>query len=335
MGLVSFIVNAADESLATIAQSQFSAIASGLGTSIMLMSTLAVILLFVNMALQIRPMDGATLFPILIKIGLINAFAVNWVHFNFVSGLIISGIDNVAGAIIGSMSGETGAGATYFAARFDQLNNDLADYANQIGANMNWMAGAMMSVLLTVLLAILGGAAALILVLSKMVITLLIGIAPVMIALTLFRATQDYFNRWLSALIGWSLYPIVIAGVFSIIFGLLRLLQGAVGETGNVTNIGSAIPFLAMIFLSLVLISFIPGIARTLSGDLNSGLAGSAVGAIGRRAYSARSFPSRGTPANRNEQAAQPRSLPPAPSQNNGAKTLARKERSERLRHRK
>ncbi|MEH6737038.1 MAG: type IV secretion system protein [Sulfitobacter sp.] len=51
------------------------------------------------------------------------------------------------------------------------------------------------------------------LVLSKMVVTLLVGIAPVMITLTLFKITQDYFNRWLSALIAWSLYPIVIAGV--------------------------------------------------------------------------------------------------------------------------
>lgn len=71
--------------------------------------------------------------------------------------------------------------------------NRQTDYANQIGANMNWMAGAMMSVLLTVLVAVLSGAAALMLVLSKMVVTLLVGIPPVMITLTLFRITQDYF----------------------------------------------------------------------------------------------------------------------------------------------
>jgi type IV secretion system protein VirB6 len=150
---------------------------------------------------------------------------------------------------------------------------------------MNWMAGAMMSVLMTVLVAVLSGAAALMLVLSKMVVTLLIEIAPLMITLTLFKVTQDYFNRWLSALIAWSIYPIVIAGVFSVIFGLLNMLQVAVGSADEVTTIGTAIPFLAMILLSLVLIYFIPAIVRTLSGDTNSGLAGSVVGGIGRRAY--------------------------------------------------
>ncbi|WP_299413539.1 type IV secretion system protein [uncultured Sulfitobacter sp.] len=285
MGIVSFIVDSANDSLSRIAESQFGLIASSMGTTVVLMSSLAIVLLFANMALQIKPMDGTDLFPVLIKIGLINAFAFDWVHFNYVSGQIVAGLDNIAGLIIGSITGETGSGAVFFAARFDQLTNELTDYANQIGANMNWMAGAMMSVLMTVLVAVLSGAAALMLVLSKMVVTLLVGIAPVMITLTLFRLTQDYFNRWLSALIAWSMYPIVIAGVFSIIFGLLNMLQVVVGGADEVTTIGTAIPFLAMILLSLVLIYFIPVIVRTLSGDINSGLAGSVVGGIGRRAY--------------------------------------------------
>lgn len=282
MGIVSFIVDSANDSLSSIAESQFGLIASSMGTTVILMSSLALVLLFANMALQIKPMDGADLFPVLIKIGLINALAFDWVHFNYISGQIVAGLDNIAGLIIGSITGETGSGAVFFAERFDELTAELTDYANQIGANMNWMAGAMMSVLMTVL----SGAAALMLVLSKMVVTLLIGIAPVMITLTLFKVTQDYFNRWLSALIAWSLYPIVIAGVFSVIFGLLNMLQVAVGGADEVTTIGTAIPFLAMILLSLVLIYFIPVIVRTLSGDINSGLAASVVGSIGHRAYS-------------------------------------------------
>ena len=195
-----------------------------------------------------------------------------------------------------------------------------------------------MSVLMTVLVAVLSGAAALMLVLSKMVVTLLVGITPVMITLTLFRVTQDYFNRWLSALIAWSLYPIVIAGVFSVIFGLLNMMQVAVGGADEVTTIGTAIPFLAMILLSLVLIYFIPVIVRTLSGDINSGLAGSIVGGIGRRAYSIASptthslgyLPTETIPL----QAANHTRESSLQSRNDGAATRIRRisERSERLR---
>jgi type IV secretion system protein VirB6 len=82
MGIVSFIVDSANDNLSSIAESQFGLIASSVGSTVVLMSTLGIVLLFANMALQIKPMDGADLFPVLIKIGLINAFAFDWVHFN-------------------------------------------------------------------------------------------------------------------------------------------------------------------------------------------------------------------------------------------------------------
>ena len=284
MGMVQFFVNAADQGLDTIAESQFAAIASGMGSAILLMMTLAIIILFINMSLQIRPMHGADMFYLLIKIVLIQLFAFNWVQFNQLSGGIIDGIDNVAGLIIGSITGQTGSGPAYFAERFDQLTNDLAAYANQIGAQLNWMAGAMMSVLLVVLLSLLGGVAALIMVLAKMVVTLLLGLAPIMIALSLFKVSEDYFKRWLAALISWSLYPIVIAGVFSVIFGLIDLLQAELGDANDIISIGMALPFLMIVFLSFALVLFIPAIVRSLSGDINAGLAGSVVGAATRKA---------------------------------------------------
>ncbi len=160
MGIVTFLVDAADQGLDSVAESQFAAISSGIGTAIMLAATVAIVLLFINMAFQFRPMDGTELIPLLIKIGLINAFAFNWVNFNYVSSFITDGLDNIAGLLIGSITGDTGSGSAYFAERFDQLINELADYANEIGANLNWMAGAMMSVLLTALLSVVGGLAA-------------------------------------------------------------------------------------------------------------------------------------------------------------------------------
>jgi len=282
MGIVSFIVDAADQGLETVAASQFAAVAGGLGTAIVIAATFAMIMLFINIALQIKPMVASEVYPLLFKIALINAFAFNWVNFNYVSGQIFDGLDNVAGMLIGSITGDSGSGAGYFADRFDQMIDDLADYANEIGSNLNWMTGAVLSVVLTVLLSVLGGAAALVLVLAKMVVTLLIGIAPAMIMMSLFRITHDYFQRWLAALVSWSFYPVVIAGVFSVIFGLMRVMQSALGGAGNTTNIGAAIPFLALISLSLALIWFIPSIVRTLSGDINAGIAGSFSGGMGR-----------------------------------------------------
>ena len=343
MGMVQFIVDAADQGLDTIAESQFAAIASGMGSAILLMMTLAIILLFINMSLQILPMHGADMFYLLVKIVLIQLFAFNWVQFNQVSGGLIDGIDNVAGLIIGSITGETGSGPAFFAERFDQLTNDLAAYANQIGAQLNWMAGAMMSVLLVVLLSLLGGVAALIMVLAKMVATILLGLAPIMIALSLFKITEDYFKRWLAALVSWSLYPIVIAGVFSVIFGLIDLLQAELGDAADVSSIGMALPFLMTVFLSFALVLFIPLIVRTLSGDLNAGLAGSVVGAVSRQAYLGLGSSRRGSQMQPRTQPSMPNlnpananpSPPPRPNTGTGAsiaRIMARNERLDRSR---
>jgi type IV secretion system protein VirB6 len=89
------------------------------------------------MLLQTRPIGAADLFHIMIKIGLLNAFAFKWVNFNYVSGSIIAGLDNMVGVVIGSIAGETGSEAVFFAERFDQLIEGLSDYANQMDQQMN------------------------------------------------------------------------------------------------------------------------------------------------------------------------------------------------------
>lgn len=339
MGMVQFIVDAADQGLGTIAESQFAAIASGMGSAILLMMTLAIIFLFINMSLQIRPMNGADLFHLLVKIGLIQLFAFNWVQFNYVSSGISGGIDNVAGLIIGSITGETETSSAFFAGRFDQLTNDLVAYANQIGSQLNWIAGGLMSVFMVSLLSLLGGVAALTMVLAKMVFTLLMGLAPIMIALSLFKVTEDYFKRWLAALVSWSIYPIVIAGVFSVVFGLVDLLQAELGAATDVTSIGMALPFLMIVFLSFALVLFIPAIVRTLSGDINAGLAASVVGAASRQTLSGLGQPRRESdiqqltkaikdgnrPTNTNS------SPPPRPSTGTGARIARDMARNERL----
>ena len=93
---MSFIVDSANDNLSKIAESQFFLIGSSIGKTIVLMSSLAIVLLFANMEMQIKPMDGADLVPVLIKIGFINAFAFGWVHFNYISSQIVAGLDNNA-----------------------------------------------------------------------------------------------------------------------------------------------------------------------------------------------------------------------------------------------
>lgn len=219
MSVVTYFVETAEGYLNTAAETQFGAVAATVGTMLVLGTTLVVILVFINTIYQYRAMDGRTAFWLAVKIGLIGAFATNWVQFNILAAAILNGIDSTAGSLVASVGGGSPGPSGTFAEEFDDLIAALGDYLNAAGSELNWMAGALLDTLGVLLLSILGGLAAFIVVASRLMIALLIGIAPIMIFLTLFEVTKDYFARWLSALISFAMYPIVVAGVFATITG--------------------------------------------------------------------------------------------------------------------
>ena len=279
MSVVTYFVETSQGYLDTAAETQFGAVAATVGTILMLGTTLVVILVCVNMIFQYRAMDGRTAFWLAVKIGLIGIFATNWVQFNALSSAILSGIDSIAGSLVASVGGGTPGPSGTFAEEFDRLIAELGAYLNAAGSELNWMAGALLDILGVLMLSILGGLAAFVLVASRLMIALLIGIAPIMIFLTLFEVTKDYFSRWLSALISFAIYPIVVAGVFATITGVASALIGELGDPEGATNIGALIPFFMMILMAKGFIIATPFIVRAISGNimmpaLSAGLGG-------------------------------------------------------------
>ncbi|WP_299048685.1 type IV secretion system protein [uncultured Tateyamaria sp.] len=279
MSVVTYFVETSQGYLDSAAETQFGAVAATVGTLLVLGTTLAVLFVFINMIYQYRAMDGRTAFWLAVKVGLIGIFATNWVQFNALSGAILNGIDSIAGSLVASVGGGTPGPSGTFAEEFDRLIEELGEYLNAAGSELNWMAGALLDVLGVLLLSILGGLAAFILVASRLMIALLIGIAPVMIFLTLFDVTKDYFARWLSALISFALYPIVVAGVFATITGVSSALIGELGDPEGASNIGALIPFFMMVLMAKGFIIATPFIVRAISGNimmpaLSGGLSG-------------------------------------------------------------
>lgn len=280
MSVVTFFVETADSFLEEAAESQFGAIAATVGTVIALSATLIVILIFINMAFQVRSVDGRTSFWLAVKIGLVALFATNWAQFNYLADGILNGIDSIAGSLVASVGGGAPGPSGTYAEEFDQLINRMGEYLNAIGENLNWMAGALIDTLGMFLLSVLGAIAAWLVMMSRMLISILIGLAPIMIFLTLFDVTKDYFARWLSTLISFSMYPIIIAGVFSTIIGVASALIDRLGDPSGAANIGALLPFFMMILMGKGFILATPFIARSLSGNIvmpamNAGMGGS------------------------------------------------------------
>lgn len=268
MSVVTYFVETSQGYLDSAAETQFGAVAATVGTLLVLAATLVVILVCANMIYQYRAMDGRTAFWLAAKIGLIGVFATDWVEFNSLASAVLSGIDSIAGSLVASVGGGTPGPSGTFAEEFDRLIAELGDYLNAAGSELNWMAGAILDVLGVLLLSILGGLAAFILVASRLMIALLIGMAPIMIFLTLFEVTKDYFARWLSALISFSIYPVVVAGIFATITGVSSALIGELGDPETASNIGALIPFFMMVLMAKGFIVATPFIVRSISGNI-------------------------------------------------------------------
>lgn len=288
MSVVSYLVDTAQGFLDDAAETQFGAVAATVGTITTLGVTLVLILVAINMVFQYRAMDGRTAFWLGVKIALIGLFAQNWTQFNALASAILSGIDSIAGSLIAAVGGGAPGPSGTYAEEFDSMISDFGEYLNAAGEELNWMAGAILSNLGVFLLSLLGALAAFLMVASRLMIALLLGLAPIMIFLTLFDVTKDYFARWLTAVISFAMYPIIIAGIFSTITGISGSLLLELGNPEGAPNIGALLPFFMMVLMAKGFILATPFIVRAISGNimmpaLSGGLGGSY--AFGRAAF--------------------------------------------------
>lgn len=269
MAIVTWMVQASEGFLDGIAETTFGSLVGAAGTIGALLSALAIVLVAVNMTLQYRVMDARTSIMLIIKLGLVSIFAVDWSQFSTVADALESGIQTIAGEIIGAIGGSSSASTTDLAARFDEFLDYQQRISNTAIERMNWVGGGVWGVFSAFLLGLTAALSGAVLIFAKIMLTLYVGIAPVMIIMSIFPATSDYFKSWLSGLISYMMYPLVIASVFAVIFGMTDAIIARMSDPVAATSLGQLLPFIVMVILSIIGIILVPMIVRQLSGNIN------------------------------------------------------------------
>tara|TARA_R110002072_G_scaffold1308_6_gene10668 strand:+ start:1036 stop:2073 length:1038 start_codon:yes stop_codon:yes gene_type:complete len=296
MGFVEKIYTSVISVLDGVAEQQFGQVAAQLGSTGQILATIAVILMLINLGSQTVPMTQETVLVTCIKMVLIAGFLQNWSQFNSVANAVFDLFDGVSAALVNSVvsgSGDALSGPSSFAASFDDILARVADYANVTAGRLN-ILGSVINGIVWILMAIFSAVVALLMVGSRIVITLLIGLAPLAILCTMFSWSKDYFQRWLSAVVAFAFYPVVIAAVFATVLGLLGAVLDLVGDPEAITSIGQVTPVLGVLCLSVLLAGMVPMIVSTITGNIGLqdmvstriGRASSRIaGTAGRKAY--------------------------------------------------
>lgn len=261
MGIVSDWVDVAQGQLDGVAASMFGEVVSAAGTTISAMATLAIVFLGINLVMQYRPMSAGYVLATVIKLVVIVWIGLKWGQFNAIASAITSAMNSLGAVMLSGV----GAGGT-LAGAIDTLLSKIATAANAALEPLNWMTGAVLSVVIAVGLGLIGAIIALALIFASVVLTFYLGIAPIFIALSMFETTKDFFSRWMQGAISYALVPVVLGGVLG---GMVRIVQSYMntlssGDAG--ASIAGFIPFLSILGIMFFIIIMIPQIVSGLTG---------------------------------------------------------------------
>lgn len=267
--------------LDSLGQTQFESVASQIAGTAQVLSALVVVLVLINMALQVRPMEAGTSVWLIFKLALVALFMQSWADFNGVFGAIEEGFEAIGNALL---AGGLGAGetTTSFPRELDNLSENMGAYANVTAGRLN-ILGGMINALMFGAIAVFGALATLAMVASRVVLAVLVGLAPFAILATLTTQTKSYFETWLSGVIKVLMFPLILIGIFATILGMGNATIASI-DPDNIDTIGQITPVLTVLVLASFLVILSPLIVTLVAGDFALGAVTAVAGGALRRA---------------------------------------------------
>lgn len=208
----------------------------------------------------------------ILKALIIFQLATNWGTFTtFFYNVFTSGPDKLTAALLGGN------------APTKQLE-DVYTVGIEAAQNIFRKAGAfdvaqiLLAGLVTIGTVFMVGVALFLLIFAKMGLAVLLSIAPIFLALALWKSTQGLFQGWINYLVHFAMIPVITYAVMGL---ALQLIQAPVNEmkaAGENLTMVTTTPYLLMGAITTLLCSQILKIAASLGG----GITLSAMGAFTR-----------------------------------------------------
>lgn len=107
--------------------------------------------------------------------------------------------------------------------------------------------------------------------LAKLAIAVLLGVAPFFILLYLFESTKSIFEGWLRQLITFALIPIFLYGLLALIINIITVMSNQMAaatasEAWGITHVG---PYVLVMLVSLLLTTQVMGWAAGVAGGFS------------------------------------------------------------------
>ena len=198
----------------------------------------------------------------LLKALIIFQLATNWGTFTtFFYNVFTSGPERLTNALIGGEKPTEQLEEVFTAG----VEASRQVYQKAGTLDISQMFLALLTLLGTV---IMTGFALFLLVLSKMGLAILLSIAPVFIAMALWRSTQGLFQGWINYLINYAMIPVITFALLGLILALMKDPLEAIKQSGENLTMVTLIPYLLMGVISTLLFCQVLSIASALGGGV-------------------------------------------------------------------
>jgi type IV secretion system protein VirB6 len=130
------------------------------------------------------------------------------------------------------------------------------------------VAQVFLAILVLIGTVLMVGVALFLLVLSKMGLAILLSIAPIFIALALWKGTQGLFQGWINYLVNYAMIPVITYALLGLILALMKDPIQQIKQSGESIDFVTIIPYLLMGAIAILLFSQVLRISAALGGGV-------------------------------------------------------------------
>jgi len=208
-----------------------------------------------------------------VRIALIYSLAFGWSDFStIVVSTFTQGADGVASAVCAGVGGSNcGTPETSVSSTLSTLLTNALNAGKTIASSGGWGAAIGLSLLAIVLMIatiVFVAIAVLYVLVGKIALFLLLGLAPLFIAMALFNFSSALFTGWLRTCAQYALVPVIVYGILGF---LLTLMNQTIANLAGVTDISSAMTYVAPFLVLCVVGSAMLPMSLTIAASIAGG----------------------------------------------------------------
>ncbi|EJE4183742.1 type IV secretion system protein [Vibrio parahaemolyticus] len=204
----------------------------------------------------------------ILRIGFIMAFGLSvGTYMGVVVELLAGGAETISAVITGTPAGASAATLDNLFSKVFEVSEAAWDMGGILDGNFGMY---LISLIVLVVGAGLALVVAFLILLSKIMTTVLLGIGPIFIVMLLFNATQRFFESWLSMVMNFGFILVLSAAIGTLMTTLAGsyITAMAGGDASALANLGDAAMLCIVFGLCILVIKQVPSVAAALGGGV-------------------------------------------------------------------